>query len=119
MADIEDSIQKMQALKAHGIAFAIDDFGTGHSSLAYIKRLPLDVLKIDKSFVLNVADDPNDMTIVETIISMAQHLGLDVVAEGVETKEDLEFLKSHGCGCYQGYYFSRPVAAEAFVEYLQ
>lgn len=118
MADIEDSIQKMQALKTHGISFAIDDFGTGHSSLAYIKRLPLDVLKIDKSFVLNVVNDPNDMTIIETIISMAQHLGLEVVAEGVEAKADLDFLKAQGCGCYQGYYFSRAIPAEEFVKYL-
>ena len=118
MADIEDAIEKMRALKSQDISFAIDDFGTGHSSLAYLKRLPLDVIKIDKSFIHNIARDPDNAVIVDTIISMAKHLRLEVIAEGVETRADFEFLQDHCCGCYQGYYFSKPVPADEFVKFL-
>ena len=119
MADIEDTIEKMHALKSHGITFAVDDFGTGHSSLAYLKRLPLDVLKIDKSFIADIANDPDDSVIVDTIIAMAKHLGLAVIAEGVETEAELKFLQEHGCGCYQGYHFSKPLPADEFVRFLE
>ncbi|HPQ24828.1 MAG TPA: EAL domain-containing protein [Gammaproteobacteria bacterium] len=106
--NIEQTVERMHALKALGISFSVDDFGTGHSSLAYLKRLPLDTLKIDQSFVRDIGTDPNDAVIVETIIVMARHLGMDVIAEGVETNEALTFLRSRGCRKFQGYLFGRP-----------
>jgi diguanylate cyclase (GGDEF)-like protein/PAS domain S-box-containing protein len=112
--NVADSIAKMQALKALGVGFAMDDFGTGHSSLSYLKQLPLDQLKIDQSFVRDIATDPNDAAIVQTIIVMANSLGLDVIAEGVENQAQLEFLRERGCPAFQGYLFSRPVALAQF-----
>jgi EAL domain-containing protein (putative c-di-GMP-specific phosphodiesterase class I) len=111
---LEDVTEKMNRLKRHGIRFAIDDFGIGYSSLAYLKRLPLDRLKIDHSFVRDVTTDPSDALIVEAIIAMATHLQLDVIAEGVETKEQLQFLHGRGCALHQGFYFSRPLDQEQF-----
>jgi len=116
--NIGETIEKMRVLKAHGIHFSIDDFGTGYSSLAYLKRLPIDQLKIDRSFVQDMCGDASDRVIVETIIAMAQHMGLDVIAEGVETEQQLRFLEQNGCGAYQGYHFSRPISEEAFGRYL-
>lgn len=116
--NIDDTIEKMKALKTLGLSISIDDFGTGYSSLAYLKQLPLDQLKIDKSFVRDVSTDPNDAIIVETMIDMAKHLGLTMIAEGVETSEQLEFLKGKGCAGFQGYHFCRPVAADLFCELL-
>jgi len=115
---IEDVTEKMQALKRLGIRFAIDDFGTGYSSLAYLKRLPLDRLKIDQSFIRDVTDDPSDALIVETIIAMATHLELEVIAEGVENEQQLDFLFKRGCAMYQGFFFSRPLTREQFDVYL-
>jgi diguanylate cyclase (GGDEF)-like protein/PAS domain S-box-containing protein len=106
--NVEDTIIKMTRLKWLGIGFSLDDFGTGYSSLSYLKRLPLDQLKIDQSFVRDVLIDPNDATIAKTILSLGHSLGLAVIAEGVETQEQLEFLDSHGCKAYQGYLFARP-----------
>ncbi len=113
--DIEQTVQRMRVLKTLGLSFAMDDFGTGHSSLAYLKRLPLDTIKIDRSFVLDIESDPNDAVIVETIIVMSHHLGLDAIAEGVETHAALAFLRSKGCERFQGYLFGRP---EPFDELL-
>ncbi|MBD9355249.1 putative bifunctional diguanylate cyclase/phosphodiesterase [Methylomonas albis] len=110
----EDSIQKIQALKSLGIQFSMDDFGTGYSSLAYIKRLPLDQLKIDQSFVRDIATDPNAAVITRTIIAMAQTLGLEVIAEGVENQDQLTLLKRFGCHHFQGYLISRPLPLQAF-----
>lgn len=109
LENIDKTIEKMKILTADGIRFSIDDFGTGYSSLAYLKRLPVDLLKIDKSFVLDIDRDPNDAIIVETIIVMAQHMQIGVVAEGVETQQILDFLKSKGCRKFQGYLFERPI----------
>lgn len=107
--DVEKTIVKMEELKAHGVGFSLDDFGTGYSSLSYLKRLPLDQLKIDQSFVRDVMSDQNDATIARSIISLGHNLGLTVIAEGVETTDQLEFLAGNGCSAYQGYLFSRPV----------
>ena len=114
--DVEDCIAKMQILRGHGIGFSLDDFGTGYSSLAYLKRLPLDQLKIDQSFVRDVLTDPNDAAIACTIVTLAQSLGLDVVAEGVETEGQRKFLLNNGCRCFQGYLFGRPGPAEALLQ---
>jgi len=113
-----DVVSRMVELAELGIRFSIDDFGTGYSSLAYIKRLPLNELKIDKSFVNELPDDLNDVALVGTILSMASHLHFEVVAEGVENEAQLEFLKSLGCKCFQGYYFHRPQSSQAWVEHL-
>ncbi|MES2758469.1 MAG: EAL domain-containing protein [Pseudomonadota bacterium] len=114
VADVERTVDKMHVLKALGIGFALDDFGTGYSSLSYLKRLPLDQLKIDKSFVRDVLTDPSDAAIARTILVLGQTLGLDVIAEGVETESQRAFLAENGCRAYQGYLFSRPVPAEQF-----
>ncbi|MDP1559090.1 MAG: EAL domain-containing protein [Nitrosomonas sp.] len=110
----EDIIEKMFTLKAHGVSFSLDDFGTGFSSLTYLKHLPLDKLKIDRSFVRDVLTDPNDASITKTIIALAQNLGLGVMAEGVETAEQRDFLARAGCHAYQGFFFSHPTPVESF-----
>ena len=112
--NVEGTIAKMSALKGIGVSFSLDDFGTGYSSLSYIKRLPLDQLKIDQSFVRDVLTDANDATIARTIITLAQSLGLSVIAEGVETEEQRSFLVGAGCTAFQGYLFSRPLPIDAF-----
>ena len=106
--------QRLDELHQMGIQLAIDDFGTGYSSFAYLKKYALDVLKIDKSFVDDVPADGDSNEIVSAIISMAKVLKLSTLAEGVETREQLEFLQAHGCDYAQGYYFSRPVPAAEF-----
>jgi len=116
---IDDTIATMHTLKAIGIRFSLDDFGTGYSSLQYLKRLPLDQLKIDQSFVRNLAADGSDKVIVRTIIAMADSLGLDVIAEGVETEEQRQLLLNKGCTHYQGYLFGKPVPIEQFEELLK
>ncbi|WP_298015118.1 EAL domain-containing protein [uncultured Castellaniella sp.] len=119
LQNVEDTIEKMARLKSYGVGFSLDDFGTGYSSLAYLKRLPLDQLKIDQSFVRDVLTDPNDAAIARTIVALGLSLGLRVIAEGVETEAQRAFLQRHHCHAWQGYLFSPPVPAadlEALVE---
>ena len=105
----QDAIQKMAALQKYRVRFSLDDFGTGYSSLAYLRDLPLSQLKIDKSFVNNLGQDDRATAIVRTIVTMANNLGLDVIAEGVETAEQQQALSANGCLIYQGYLFGKPV----------
>jgi diguanylate cyclase (GGDEF)-like protein/PAS domain S-box-containing protein len=112
LSDVDDVVVKMLQLKALGVGFSLDDFGTGYSSLSYLKALPLDQLKIDKSFVRDVLDDPSDAAIAVSILTLAQALDLDVVAEGVETEGQLQFLLANGCKAFQGYLFSYPVPVQ-------
>jgi len=114
VTSIGDVISKMARLKNEGIGFALDDFGTGYSSLAYLKRLPLDQLKIDQSFVKDILVDPNGAVIAKTIIALASNLGLTVIAEGVESAAQRDFLAAQGCSAYQGYLFGRPLPIDAF-----
>lgn len=118
MADAVAAAETLRALRGLGVGIAIDDFGTGYSSLSYLKTFPIDRIKIAQEFVLDINRDPGDAAIVETIIAMAHGLGLDIVAEGVETEAQLEFLRSRRCQVMQGYYFGRPMPAENFIEYL-
>ena len=110
-----DTVARMEELVAMGLRFSIDDFGTGYSSLAYLKKLPLYELKIDRTFVSDTPDDPNDTAIVEAILSVSSHLGLRVVAEGVETRAQSDFLLSRGCDCLQGYFYGRPQPLTAWL----
>jgi EAL domain-containing protein (putative c-di-GMP-specific phosphodiesterase class I) len=108
----------MQQLKALGVRLALDDFGTGYSSLNYLRRFPVDCLKIDRSFISDAASDPSAAAVATSIVAIAHSLGLHAIAEGVETGEQLDFLRDCGCDSLQGYYFSRPVPAEAFAALL-
>jgi diguanylate cyclase (GGDEF)-like protein/PAS domain S-box-containing protein len=114
LEQVDDTIVKMGELKLLGLSFSMDDFGTGYSSLQYLKLLPLDQLKIDQGFVRDITTDPNDAAIVQTIIAMTEALGLNVIAEGVETRAQQEFLEQRGCHAYQGYFFGRPVTLAQF-----
>jgi EAL domain-containing protein (putative c-di-GMP-specific phosphodiesterase class I) len=117
--NIEETIATMNVLKEIGIRFSLDDFGTGYSSLQYLKRLPLDQLKIDQSFIRNIAIDSSDKAIVRTVIAMAHSLNLDVIAEGVETEEQRQLLLGKGCTHYQGYLFGKPVPIVQFDKLLK
>jgi diguanylate cyclase (GGDEF)-like protein len=112
--DVTDTIFKMNALREIGVRFSMDDFGTGHSSLSYLTQLPLDQLKIDQSFIRNIGIKPTDSVIVQTIIGMGNNLGIDIIAEGVETELQRQFIQLQGCPIYQGYLFSKPVPLEVF-----
>ncbi|MCP4407690.1 MAG: EAL domain-containing protein [Gammaproteobacteria bacterium] len=112
-------IDQIMELKTHGLRFSVDDFGTGYASLASLRRLPVDEIKIDRSFIRNVNIEPDDASIVETIIAMAQKLKIDSIAEGVERREQMDFLNSRGCDKYQGNYFSRPLPAQEFTSLLE
>ncbi|AVP59107.1 GGDEF domain-containing protein [Pulveribacter suum] len=114
LGDVEDTVARMRQLREHGVSFSLDDFGTGYSSLGYLKRLPLSEIKIDQGFVRDVLTDPNDAAIVHTILALARSLDLQVVAEGVETEGQLQFLQRHGCGGFQGWLFGRPCAIAPF-----
>ena len=118
MHDVDRTLLQLNSLKEAGISLSIDDFGTGYSSLSYLKRFPIDTIKIDRSFVKDLHDDADDAAICAAIIAMSRQLGLNVVAEGVETREQLKFLRRHKCDHVQGFIFSRPLSAEAFFEFL-
>lgn len=114
IGNMSETVEKMQQLKELGVRFSIDDFGTGYSSLAYLKRLPISEIKIDRSFVQDILTDPNDAALVNTILNLAKQLQLEVVAEGVESREIRDMLIRYGCTVFQGYHFSRPIPAEQF-----
>jgi EAL domain-containing protein (putative c-di-GMP-specific phosphodiesterase class I) len=118
MHDIDQVIVQLQQLSDLGVAISIDDFGTGFSSLSYVKRLPVDRLKIDQSFIRNVVSDPSDRAIVAAIVNLAHSLRMEVVAEGVETVEQLEYVRGAGCDAVQGYYCGRPMAAAQFEDFI-
>ena len=118
MQDSKSTAAVLKELKDIGVHLALDDFGTGYSSLSYVKRFPIDTLKIDQSFVRDLATDADDASIVSAVISMGKSLHMRVVAEGVETREQLEFLREHSCPFAQGYYFSPPVSAGEFRQLL-
>lgn len=117
--NLDDTIAKMHRLRKHGVSFAMDDFGTGYSSLTYLKRLPVDLLKIDQSFVRDALGNGNDAEIIRAIVTMARSLGLQVIAEGVEQQGQLDLLQLQGCNLYQGYLFSRPLPYAEFGERLR
>jgi EAL domain-containing protein (putative c-di-GMP-specific phosphodiesterase class I) len=119
MSHAERSVAILRRLKAHGIGLSIDDFGTGYSSLAYLRRFPIDALKIDRAFIRDVTNNADDAAIASAIISLAHSLKLKVVAEGVETAEQLAFLRAQHCDEIQGYYLSRPLPAAAMTEMLR
>jgi EAL domain-containing protein (putative c-di-GMP-specific phosphodiesterase class I) len=116
--DIEDAVAKMKVLKSHGLSFSLDDFGTGFSSLAYLRRLPLDQLKIDRSFIRDIQMDAASGAIAQAIISLGRAMGLSVIAEGVETEEQRECITRFGCNSFQGFLFSKPLALEEFERFL-
>lgn len=119
MDNPEEAALKMQQLRERGVHFSIDDFGTGYSSLSYLKRFPIDTLKIDRSFITDATTNTDDQEIIKTIIAMAHSLHMNIVAEGVETREQEEFLAYHGCQMMQGFFFGRPMTSESFEELLQ
>jgi len=119
MDDSEGNLAILEELKSQGIMLSVDDFGTGYSSLAYLRRFPIDVLKIDRSFIMDLPGDADAATIVTTITHMARSLNLKIVAEGVETEEQLAFIRELGCDQYQGYLYSKPVPADSITAFLE
>jgi EAL domain-containing protein (putative c-di-GMP-specific phosphodiesterase class I) len=113
-SDVEAVVEKMRLLKDFGLRFSLDDFGTGFSSLSYLRRMPLNQLKIDQSFIRDVTQNTSDASIVKTVIALGKGLGLSVIAEGVETAEQEQLLSEFGCDLYQGYFFGRPQPIEEF-----
>jgi diguanylate cyclase (GGDEF)-like protein len=116
--DVEDVIKKMETIKKFGVSFSLDDFGTGYSSLSYLKRLPMDQVKIDQGFVKQVLVDSNDAAIAKMVIMLSENLGLNVIAEGVETEEHRQWLQSQGCDYYQGYLFSKPLNVKDYEAFI-
>jgi len=119
MSDPEQSVAILEQLSAMGVLVSVDDFGTGYSSMSYLRRFPIDKLKIDRVFINEIASRPEDASIVRAIVSLAHSLNLKVVAEGVETPAQLDFLKAAGCDEYQGYHYSRPLPAHQFQQLIR
>ena len=119
MEDTDEALKVLKAIKSLGVRLSIDDFGTGYSSLAYLKNLPVDTLKIDKTFVDDITSQTSDVPIVASIIALAKNLKLKVVAEGVECLEQVSYLRSHGCDEIQGYYYSKPQTATLIEDKLK
>src|SRR5437879_12937619 len=119
MRSVDETVNTLRALRAMGPRIAGDDFGTGYSSLSYLRRFPIDALKLDQSFIHHITVDPNEAAIISAVIDMGKKLKQRVIAEGVETREQRNFLQVHGCGEGQGYYFSRPMAAEQCAKLLR
>jgi predicted signal transduction protein with EAL and GGDEF domain len=119
MQDVNRTIDVLRGLKKMGVTVAVDDFGTGYSSLSYLRRLPIDVIKIDRAFIEHISDNPDDAAIARSIVALARSLQLKTVAEGVETGDQADFLRRHGCDTMQGFYFSRPLPADKFTELLR
>jgi EAL domain-containing protein (putative c-di-GMP-specific phosphodiesterase class I) len=115
VADVADAIEKLHDVKAMGVELAVDDFGTGYSSLSYLKQMPVDRLKIDQSFVRDIPGSADDCAIVRAILAMASNLDIHVIAEGVESEEQLEFLRAEGCQEIQGFYLSPPISPDSFL----
>jgi len=115
-SDNDDAVTMLHKLRDQGVHLSLDDFGTGYSSLSYLKRFPFDVLKIDRSFVKDVATDSEDKALIEAMIAMAHGLNIKVVGEGAETREQVDFLRSRNCDAVQGYYFSKPIPADQFID---
>ena len=118
LENIDQSIEVLNILREKGIEVSIDDFGTGYSSLNYLKNLPLDRIKIDRSFIRNISNNKHDKAIVKTIVTMAQLLDLKVIVEGVETEEQLKIVKEIGCKEVQGFYFAKPMPAEDYINFI-
>ena len=118
MHDPEEVVNSLLELSRFGIRLAIDDFGTGYSSLAYLKRFPVDTLKIDRAFIMDVSCDDDDMAIVEAVLGLGKHFNMKVVAEGVEDEDQLQILKTQGCDLAQGYFIGRPMPLGDYVEWL-
>ena len=118
LKDVEGTIAKLKTLRSYGVHFSLDDFGTGYSSLSYLRRLPLDQLKIDQSFVRDIPGDTNACSVVCTILSLGHTLGLRVIAEGVETQEQRDFLADNGCDFFQGYLFGHPAPSDDFTAFV-
>jgi EAL domain-containing protein (putative c-di-GMP-specific phosphodiesterase class I) len=116
MNDLPETSAILRELNDLGVRLSVDDFGIGYSSLSYLRRFPVNILKIDKSFIGDITTDPDDMTLVDAIIAMGRSLGLEVAAEGVETREQLDLIRARGCDLAQGYHFGRPLPPERFVE---
>ena len=119
MENPESAAQTLGRFRAMGVKISIDDFGTGYSSLSFLKRFPIDTLKIDQSFVRDIVSDEDDASITRAVIAMGRSLRLDIVAEGVETASQLAFLRAEGCHKAQGYYFSRPIEADALGDWIE
>jgi EAL domain-containing protein (putative c-di-GMP-specific phosphodiesterase class I) len=118
MGDAEHNVNVLEKLKALGIGIAVDDFGTGYSNLAYLKRFPVDMLKVDKSFVDGLGENPEATAIVEAVVSLARAMGMQTVAEGIETSGQADLLRALGCELGQGYYFSEPLPAHEAIALL-
>jgi EAL domain-containing protein (putative c-di-GMP-specific phosphodiesterase class I) len=118
LTDIHDTVAKIRQLRELGFKISLDDFGTGYSSLGYLKNLPVDELKIDKSFINDITSDESDLIMVKAILDLGKNFKLNVVSEGVETKSQLEILQRLGCNVYQGYYYSKPLPLKDFARFV-